>query len=783
MQELAELLTNRQNVAMQTEIILMLLLFLLPLYKLKKTKGVIVTWTLMFAAFLYLHQTLVAFVVAGFYMVAIFFLLYPTVMSFVPGRKKERLRYLSPALSITGGYGLWIVFCALISILGIAGKGAVYLFALALIWIAWYLRVFRPHRGGGLGERLNTKPDKKLLFIVGIILIALLIQLNRINIAIDYDSLHYGLRSEYILAEGRWGIFEDHGLVNTVYTYPKGFEILTIGLSFLPSYSFILCANVYILILILIVAGKTVGLVVKDRYAALFASMVLSLIPGISNMALTAKSDLFTLLLQLLAVYLVTRAVKEGGARELMVVSLTELMLSLTGKPTAAVFSTGLFIVTLLFLIKEKNKLKNISSERRDRQISSADSRTVLIIGAVAFLIICLRTFLLTGLPITSVFSGLFTRLGFEIKYPFSAQSIPSEGISLGLIEGIKNTAVRILKFLFFPGGEDMSHVIMAWGGIFFAALLLVFILEAKKTRSYLAEKHETEALMGFKYLSAASVTMLLLAVISLHLLWQVDGNYFMLMYCLISMVAVVCIYCADKKREEAESSRWLHDKLRNAAVMFITLSMIMITAHTGWAGAVGFTPIKIFNRGLVEHEDIIEDIREQTGSDEIWRELNEACSDSGKRIIAFEKDPFCYSFLSAVESYTDIEGSGGNVYLVKKLNIFKEYLAAAEIDYIYVDASYLLEEGRDRAKSLVRDLIEDGTLVDLRFNEELSADKVEEKCAEIEEKKLTKLYGRIDKDRVKERWEIPLTKEKLESAEDELKLFESALDAANKDE
>ena len=91
MQELAELLTNRQNVAMQTEIILMLLLFLLPLYKLKKTKGVIVTWTLMFAAFLYLHQTLVAFVVAGFYMIAIFFLLYPTVMSFVPGRKKERL--------------------------------------------------------------------------------------------------------------------------------------------------------------------------------------------------------------------------------------------------------------------------------------------------------------------------------------------------------------------------------------------------------------------------------------------------------------------------------------------------------------------------------------------------------------------------------------------------------------------------------------------------------------------------------------------------------------------
>ena len=57
------------------------------------------------------------------------------------------------------------------------------------------------------------------------------------NICADYDSLHYGLRSEYILNDGG-GIYEDLGSVNVVYTYSKGLEILLLPISGLPSYSF-----------------------------------------------------------------------------------------------------------------------------------------------------------------------------------------------------------------------------------------------------------------------------------------------------------------------------------------------------------------------------------------------------------------------------------------------------------------------------------------------------------------------------------------------------------------
>ena len=797
MQEIAELITNEANVSMQIEIALMLLLFLLPLFRLKKNGSFAVWWGLLFTVFLYLHRTILPFIVSGIYIFGIFFLLYPTVSSLVSGKRCRTEKKIFSGTSIIGGYGLWIIFCAALSLLGFAGNGFIYAAATVLIYV---LFIFRMKKCGGIRhikELMKKNADKKLLFIIGIILIALLIQLNRINIAIDYDSLHYGLRSEYILADGRWGIFEDHGLVNTVYTYPKGFEILTLGLSFLPSYSFTLCANIFILAVILFAAGRCVYLVIRDRHTAFFAAMVLSLIPGITNMALTAKSDLLTLLFQILAVCFIMKGITGGGERAedgdgretaaALLNAVSALILSFTGKPTAAVFSTGLFIASAIFLVRKRKelfsdlnmKIKVPDAAGTAGAVSMRDSIGALAISLVTFFIICARTFILTGLPITSVFSGIFTRLGFELKYPFGLQEIPSEGISLGFFEGLKNTFIRIIKFLVFPEGEDMSHVIMAWGGLFFVALLFVFIFEKRASEKYISKSHGAEARAGFEYMSLISFTMIALAVVSLHLLWQVDGNYFMLMYCLVSMAAVLCIYSVDRIVSGSGGTAWFHEKLRNAAVMFFTAAMIFITAHTGWAGAVGFTPVRLINPGFFDHEEIIEGLREDSGSDEIWRELNEACESGEKRIIAFEKDPFCYSFLSAVESYTDIEGSGGNVYLVKKLNIFKEYLTSSDIDFIYVDTSYLLEDGRDRARSLVHDLIEDGTLVDLKFNESLEGESIEEKESFIRERGLTKFYGRIDKERAGEKWEIPLSDEKKAAAEAETGLYEAATDAA----
>ncbi|WP_242821541.1 hypothetical protein [Oribacterium sp. oral taxon 108] len=88
----------------------------------------------------------------------------------------------------------------------------------------------------------------------------MLIQISRSNIALDYDSLRYGLRSAWILfsPDGKGGgilsflqaFFSSHGLINAVYSYPKGLELLTAPLSFLPGYGFLLAFQIWIYIAI-----------------------------------------------------------------------------------------------------------------------------------------------------------------------------------------------------------------------------------------------------------------------------------------------------------------------------------------------------------------------------------------------------------------------------------------------------------------------------------------------------------------------------------------------------
>lgn len=57
------------------------------------------------------------------------------------------------------------------------------------------------------------------------------------NICADYDSLHYGLRNEYVLDNGG-GIYENLGMVKVCTPIQKGLETLLLPISGLPSYGF-----------------------------------------------------------------------------------------------------------------------------------------------------------------------------------------------------------------------------------------------------------------------------------------------------------------------------------------------------------------------------------------------------------------------------------------------------------------------------------------------------------------------------------------------------------------
>lgn len=117
------------------------------------------------------------------------------------------------------------------------------------------------------------------------------------NICADYDSLHYGLRSEYVLDNGG-GIYENLGMVNVVYTYSKGLETLLLPISGLPSYGFFLSFQIWMTLGTLITAGQIVELFVGRKHAV-GCMTLLSCIPGIMNMSITAKTDSMTVFMQL----------------------------------------------------------------------------------------------------------------------------------------------------------------------------------------------------------------------------------------------------------------------------------------------------------------------------------------------------------------------------------------------------------------------------------------------------------------------------------------------------
>ena len=143
----------------------------------------------------------------------------------------------------------------------------------------------------------ETKISLEMSACIAIILAMVLLQAGRMNICADYDSLHYGLRSEYVLDNGG-GIYENLGMVNVVYTYSKGLETLLLPISGLPSYGFFLSFQIWMTLGTLITAGQIVELFVGRKHAV-GCMTLLSCIPGIMNMSITAKTDSMTVFMQL----------------------------------------------------------------------------------------------------------------------------------------------------------------------------------------------------------------------------------------------------------------------------------------------------------------------------------------------------------------------------------------------------------------------------------------------------------------------------------------------------
>lgn len=684
--QLGEVMYGNHNPKVLAEIFLIFLWFSFSLCMVKKP-GIRAFLTFFgILAVTWCHQTLTPLVVSGGY--SLFLLMLGNMgASLAGGWKGKKVPF---SISAVMGAGLWMLVVCCVSAFGFGGTRLwqeIALFLAALTGL-WSLKKNSFPFSSKIGEYKWEKRDGLYL---ALILTAILLQTGRLNIALDYDSLHYGLRSPYILDNGR-GIYENLGTINVVYTYAKGLEVLALPLSGLPGYGFVLSFNIWLAAGVLYMGYRLAKLYGGAR-RGLFAAVLMALTPGILNMAITAKSDIITLLFQLTSIEGLAWIEKSRDREEqgrLICAVFGACLISYTLKPTSLVFSTAVVGVGLLHLIASG---KNIFKWFR----KGTGAYRLVIIPSMALAGIWARTYLLTGMPSTSVFTSIWELLGFRARWPFAFSAIPNEGITMGFFGGLRHLGERLLKMFFAPTGEDMAHVIIAWG----TGLLLISL-----TAAVLYRKQVNTRLYHLLLLNITG-----LSVVSVYLLWQVDGNYFMLWY----SMAAVCGAITVPRGNTVFLKAW-----SKGLAVLVTAFQLGVMALTSWAGGVGFTPISFVHRGYYAHqEESVLKAREK-GREEIWKLLS---ADPTNRVVAFGEHPGCLDFACNVQSYFDITGSGGNVVLVKTLENFKDYLRYAGTDYVYAEAGHL-EEG-SREWDVLRYLVEEGSLTDIRYENGNMAAKV----------------------------------------------------------
>ena len=583
-----------------------------------------------------------------------------------------------------------------------------------------------------------------------------ILQMNRSNVALDYDSLRYGLRSAYVLFPE--GFFSAHGQINSVYSYPKGLELLTYPLNYLPGYGFLLSFSLWTYLALALVFGLLLFHFQKNRKKLYIGILCFFLLSSVGNMSLTMKTDLFTLLLQLSALYFFLK-----GKR---LQSCFLLFFSYSFKPTAVVFSTLLGIVFLIIMLLEcfgkrstkANTKENININANTGINSNTNHNTIqakgekwtselpfVLFSLVYTGLITLRTFLITGLPFSTTFTGIFKAIGFHVNWPYNLDAHVDYSGELSLSESTFSFFRRLFSFLFYPVGEDMEHVAIAWSGVLFPLILLFGIwqcfsigrkclsgrnslaggnnlpgknLPGKNSllgrnslpgrEAFLRRESGEASLWDYLPLALSFLVIMAFSLLSFVMLWQIDGNYYILWE---SLALLLCFSMGSaseisSQEENARGSKLSAFLLKAFAFSPFYLAAFLTTITTSWAGAVGFTPIDLANKGYYDHALVELENQGEKGSLPAFSEM---AKNPRYHVLAFAETPECYRIPCNVQSITDVEGSGGSPGLYDSPLYFAWFLKWSGTDYVYLEQSFLHDEREERAREMLLQMAEEG--------------------------------------------------------------------------
>ena len=691
---------------------LLFLSFCLIFHFVKKSSIKLYSIIFLSAVYLSWHQILIALMLNIVYVVALI-LLGELLLIKVRAADIEE-NYVCRLLNnfVIGSLTYIISICLLsafklasIRVIKLYSFGLVISVILIYIWLRMLkITALRSLRPDNCVYTLDLLNDKYMSDIAALSLSALLLQLGRLNIAVDFDSVRYGLRSLSVLL-GDHGIYDALGTVNDVYVYPKGLEILTLALNTRGSFSFILCFTFVCALLTLLALYETVivstlekadGKTVIDNRTALAALFLASITPAISNMSISAKTDMITLLMQLISVLNMCLYIR-GKKVNYLVFSLIALISSLVYKPTAPLFSFAVGIAGVIYICadffgqKRSGKEDNLLNKGKGKK--TIGLAALLLYPIIAVVLVFARTYILTGHMITSVYSSLWYKLGIPTHFPYTVDDHNAAGMSLG-----SDTKPDMIYRLYqlFVAPTDEIHVYIAAPTVLLLVLIVLVVIYA------IIYRYKNKNKQIYRYflilLSAVTATSLL----GLCMIHQIDGNYFILFFSVI--IIFICFLVES-------------DDIKNllAALTPCILFAITMLSVTNWAGVKGLTPGPIIGRefGFYNHHDRKLDEIDSSDWSFTYYDLMEL---GNPRTLLMSDDNTLLHLDLDTRVYADVTGSGGNIALVKTLDNFKRYLKYAQIKYICTESIYLDEH--ERASDIVMYMLEDGSLEEYKSYE-----------------------------------------------------------------
>lgn len=510
------------------------------------------------AIYMLMNGVLLPFFVAALYCEAIMFIGFTAFSLIVKSDESAGVPIRSRFL-----YGIVIyTFCAIVlSLLGIGQiwqlrAMTVILFVLSVVFCK---KDYEPFVFKALRKTdeffAQSKVNAVLLSLVAIFIMSLCVKSNT---SIEWDSLWYGLRPQYVLF-GKNSFFDNLNFGFWVFYYPKMEELFFAPISELGDYSFIICGNIFVFVLLLHSIWSYLSSFCKfGKPTRLILLLLFATIPAVANISATAKPDILGLLFTFNA-FIEFKLFLKTKDKNNFFLALINLCCCTGTKLTFLLWGGILFLFLMSCAITFAVK-KEFSKTRLEPQILALGCLTLFAIAGIHY-----RTYKLTGFPLFPVGIDFWKHLGFKPK-PFIftdyGASLPTYFSAVN--HNFKLALWTFVKFLFKPG--KFGHIVMLYPSCY----ILVFACFLKKR--------------------IKKISFFILLVYTIFSIYYVvaqnggDGNYFNAPFLIMGMLLLEEIDLSDKS------------KIVVVSVLCACQFVFGFESHPGW----GF-PTAGFNKNFIE--------------------------------------------------------------------------------------------------------------------------------------------------------------------------------------